>query len=226
MIRSTTQEEVGELIRVSVGSAVIEGNLSVPEGAMGVVLFAHGAGSSRQSRRNNFVAEELREGGLATLLIDLLTAREKEIDRRTRRIRFDIDRLAERVVGAVDWLLERPETSDLGLGIFGSSTGAAAALMAAAERPQAVQAVVSRGGRVDMAASVLDEVRASTLFIVGGRDIQVLDLNRHALAQLEAEKQLQVIPGAGHLFEEPGALDEVARLAREWFQRYLEREAK
>jgi pimeloyl-ACP methyl ester carboxylesterase len=167
------------------------------------------------------VAEELRDGGLATLLIDLLTPEEKEIDRRTRRIRFDIERLAERVVGAIDCLLEQSETKGLKIGIFGSSTGAAAALIATSERPDAARAVVSRGGRVDMAEPVLDEVEAPTLFIVGGRDVQVLDLNRQALAQLETEKQLEVIPGAGHLFEEPGALDEVARLAREWFQRHL-----
>jgi dienelactone hydrolase len=167
------------------------------------------------------VAEELRDGELATLLIDLLTPEEKEIDRRTRRIRFDIDRLAERVVGAMDWLAGQSETEDLDIGLFGSSTGAAAALIAATKRPSLASAVVSRGGRVDMAEPILDEVTAPTLFIVGGNDRQVLDLNRQALAQLEAEKQLEVIPGAGHLFEEPGALDEVARLAREWFQRHL-----
>jgi pimeloyl-ACP methyl ester carboxylesterase len=219
---SSDQEDVGKLVHVSVDSVVIEGNLSVPGGAEGTVLFAHGAGSSRHSRHNNFVAQELREGGLATLLIDLLTPREKEVDRRTRRIRFDIDRLAERVVGATDWLLEQSETEDLNIGIFGSSTGAAAALIAAAERPDVIRTVVSRGGRVDMAEHVLDQVEASALFIVGGRDVQVLDLNRRALAQLETEKQLEVIPGTGHLFEEPGALDEVARLAREWFQRHLQ----
>lgn len=219
--RPSDQQDVGTLVRVSVDSAVIEGNLSVPDGAEGIILFAHGAGSSRHSPRNNFVARELREGGLATLLIDLLTPQEKEIDRRTRRIRFDIDRLAQRVVGAADWLLEQSETEGLNVGIFGSSTGAAAALIAAAERPEVVKAVVSRGGRVDMAESVLGQVRASTLFIVGGRDFQVLGLNRQALAQLETEKQLEVIPGAGHLFEEPGALDEVARLARDWFQTHL-----
>jgi dienelactone hydrolase len=167
------------------------------------------------------VAQALRDGGLATLLIDLLTSEEKEIDRRTRRIRFDIDRLAERVVGAMEWLAGQSETEDLGIGLFGSSTGAAAALIAATKRPDLAMAVVSRGGRVDMAEPILDEVKAPTLFIVGGKDRQVLDLNRQALAKLETEKQLEVIPGAGHLFEEAGALDEVARLAREWFQRHL-----
>jgi dienelactone hydrolase len=204
-----------------VGSDTIEGNLSVPDGAEGIVLFAHGAGSSRHSSRNNFVAEELRDGGLATLLIDLLTAEEKDVDRRTRRVRFDIDRLARRVVGTVDWMQKRPETADLSLGIFGSSTGAAGALIAAAERPDVTEAVVSRGGRVDLAQAVLDQVEAATLFIVGGRDVQVLNLNRNALAQLETTRELEVVAGATHLFEEPGALEEVARLAREWFQRYL-----
>jgi len=167
MAQSTQQEESGRLVHVSVDSAAVEGNLSVPEGAEGIVLFAHGTGSSRHSPRNNFVADELRDGGFATLLIDLLTPEEKEIDRRTRRIRFDIDRLAERVVGAIDWLLEQPGTQDLNVGVFGSSTGAAAAVIAAADRPLVAKAVVSRGGRVDMAEPVLDDVEAPALFIVG-----------------------------------------------------------
>jgi pimeloyl-ACP methyl ester carboxylesterase len=221
MKRSVDKRDVGRLVRVSADSATVEGNLTIPEGAGAVVLFAHGTGSSRHSPRNNFVAEELRDGGLATLLIDLLIPEEKEIDRRTRRIRFDIDRLAERVVGAMDWLADLSETEDLSIGLFGSSTGAAAALIAATERPDLTGAVVSRGGRVDMAEPILEEVGAPTLFIVGGKDLQVLDLNRQALARLETEKQLEVIPGAGHLFEEPGALDEVARLACEWFRRHL-----
>lgn len=221
MDRASDQGAVEKLVYVSVNSATVEGNLSVPEAGEGIVLFAHGTGSSRHSPRNNFVAEELRDGGLATLLIDLLTAEEKEIDRRTRRIRFDIDRLAERVVGAMDWLAGQSQTEGLDIGLFGSSTGAAAALIAATRRPNLASAVVSRGGRVDMAEPILEDVAAPTLFIVGGKDRQVLDLNRQALAKLETEKQLEVIPGAGHLFEEPGALDEVARLAREWFQRHL-----
>jgi len=215
------QDDAGELVHVSTGSAVVEANLGIPGGAEGVVLFAHGTGSSRHSPRNNFVAQELREGGLTTLLIDLLTPEEKQVDRRTRRIRFDIDRLAKRVVGAVDWLTQRPETGDLPVGIFGSSTGAAAALIAAAERPDGARAVVSRGGRVDLAEGALDDVKAPTLFIVGGQDIPVLNLNRQALAKLHTEKQLEVVSGAGHLFEEPGALDEVARLTGQWFQRHL-----
>jgi dienelactone hydrolase len=212
---------VGDLVRVSVDGTTVEANLSVPEGAEGMVLFAHGTGSSRHSPRNNFVARELRQGNLATLLIDLLTPREKEVDRRTRRIRFDIDRLAGRVTGAVDWLQKQPETGDLPVGVSGSSTGAAGALIAASRRPGIVEAVVSRGGRVDMAEAILDAVEAPSLFIVGANDTQVLDLNRQALAQMDTEKQLEIIAGAGHLFEEPGALDEVARLAREWFQRHL-----
>jgi len=218
---SSSQKEMAKLVHLRVDSAVIEGDLYIPEGAKGIVLFAHGAGSSRNSPRNNFVAEELRKGGLATLLIDLLTPEEKEIDVRTRRIRFDIDRLGQRVVGASDWLTEQPETRELDQGIFGSSTGAAGALIAAAERPDVVKAVVSRGGRVDMAEAVLDKVRASTLFIVGGRDIQVLQLNRQALSRLNTEKQLEVVAGAGHLFEEPGALEKVAQLTRRWFQHQL-----
>jgi len=221
MNRLGEQPDVGDLVRVSVDGTAVEANLSVPEEAEGVVLFAHGTGSSRHSPRNNFVGRELRQGGLATLLIDLLTPQEKEVDRRTRRIRFDIDRLASRVTGAVDWLHEQPKTGELHVGVFGSSTGAAGALIAAFRRPDVVEAVVSRGGRVDMAEAVLDQVEAPSLFIVGGNDTQVLDLNRQALAQLETEKKLEVIAGAGHLFEEPGALDQVARLACEWFQRHL-----
>lgn len=217
----TNQDDVGEVVQVSTDGATVEANLSIPDGAEGIVLFAHGTGSSRHSPRNNFVAEELRQGGLATLLIDLMTPEEKELDRRTRRVRFDIDRLARRVVGATDWLLEQPETQDLNLGYFGSSTGAAGALIAATERPEAAKAVVSRGGRVDMAEDVLDQVRAPTLFIVGGNDHRVLELNRQALEKLTSEKALEIVAGAGHLFEEPGALEEVARLAREWFQEHL-----
>jgi len=221
MSEPTNQDDVGELVHVSTDGATVEANLSIPDDAEGIVLFAHGTGSSRHSPRNNFVAEELRQGGLATLLIDLMTPEEKEIDRRTRQIRFDIDRLARRVIGATDWLLGQPETQDLNLGYFGSSTGAAGALIAATKRPQAAKAVVSRGGRVDMAEAVLDQVRAPTLFIVGGNDYRVLELNRQALEKLESEKELEIVAGAGHLFEQPGALDEVARLAREWFQKHL-----
>lgn len=215
------QGEVGDLVHVSVNGETAEANLSIPEGADGIVLFAHGTGSSRHSPRNNFVADALRDGGLATLLIDLLTEEEKEIDRRTRRVRFDIDRLAERVTGATYWLRKREETKNFGLGIFGSSTGAAGALIAAARRPEAVDAVVSRGGRVDLAEEVFGRVKAPALFIVGGDDVQVRELNRQALRQMEGENKMEVVPGAGHLFEGPGELDQVAELARDWFQRHL-----
>jgi len=208
-------------VLVSTDSITLEGNLVIPEGSRGIVLFAHGSGSSRFSPRNQFVARGLHEGRIATLLIDLLTAEEERIDLRTRQLRFDIDLLARRVVGATDWLTRQPETRDLRIGTFGSSTGAAAALIAAAERPEAVAAVVSRGGRPDLAMSVLDAVRAPTLLIVGGDDVPVIEMNREALAKLRVEKKLEIIPGATHLFEEPGALEEVVRLARNWFQKHL-----
>lgn len=221
MRRSGHEDESGELVQVSVDSAFVEANLAIPEGACGIVVFAHGTGSSRNSPRNNFLAQKLRDGGLATLLIDLLTPEEKQVDRRTRRIRFDIGRLAGRVVSAMDWVIEQEDTKGLNVGLFGSSTGAAAALIAAARRPDVAQVVVSRGGRVDMAEGVLGQVRAPTMLIVGERDSQVLDLNRQVLARLDTEKRLQVISGAGHLFEEPGALDEVANVASEWLQQHL-----
>jgi putative phosphoribosyl transferase len=186
-----------------------------------VVLFAHGSGSSRFSPRNQFVAEHLQGAGLGTLLMDLLTEREEAVDARTAELRFDIDLLARRVIAAIDWLGQSPETSNLSLGCFGASTGAAAALVAAAERPQAVAAVVSRGGRPDLAGPSLAAVKAPTLLIVGGDDHQVLELNRQAVAQLGAEAELKVVEGATHLFEEPGALEAVARLAGDWFRRFL-----
>ena len=168
------------------------------------------------------MARTLQEGGLATLLFDLLTAEEEQIDMRTRHLRFDIDLLAERVVGATDWLLAQPDTRELDIGYFGSSTGAAAALIAATERPEAVYAVVSRGGRPDLAQRVLPQVQTPTLLIVGGHDRPVIGMNESALEQIGAEeRKLEIVPGATHLFEEPGALEAVARLARDWFQRYL-----
>jgi dienelactone hydrolase len=185
------------------------------------VLFAHGSGSSRHSPRNRYVARALNEAKLATLLIDLLTLHEEVIDARTAQLRFDIDLLAERLVDATDWLIQFPDTKHLAIGYFGASTGAAAALAAAAVRQDAVAAIVSRGGRPDLAGPALPQVRAPTLLIVGGNDGQVIELNRQALAQLRCEKQLMIVPGATHLFEEPGALDEVARLARDWFERHL-----
>jgi len=200
---------------------MLEGNLSLPEGARGIVLFAHGSGSSRHSPRNRYVAQILNEAKLATLLVDLLTPDEEAIDLRTAHLRFDIGLLAERLVGVTDWLTQYPDTRHLRVGYFGASTGAAAALVAAAQRPDAVDAVVSRGGRPDLAGPALALVRAPTLLIVGGNDFEVVELNRRALALLRCEKRLEIVPGATHLFEEPGALEVVARLAREWFERYL-----
>ena len=208
-------------VRVPAGSVVLEGNVGVPEGAQGVVLFAHGSGSGRHSPRNRYVAKALREAGLATLLIDLLTPEEEEVDLRTRHLRFDIGLLAERLVGATDWLAQNLSTQNLAIGYFGASTGAGAALVAAAERPEVVSTVVSRGGRPDLAGPSLSRVAAPTLLIVGGNDFPVIDMNREALEKLHIEKKLEIVPGATHLFEEPGALEEVARLAADWFVRYL-----
>jgi putative phosphoribosyl transferase len=208
-------------VRVRGGDVDLEGDLVVPAGAGGIVLFAHGSGSSRHSPRNRSVARVLQSGGLATLLIDLLTPEEDAIDQRTARLRFDIGLLAGRLVGATDWLAEQPATRDLRIGYFGASTGAGAALVAAAERPKAVHAVVSRGGRPDLAGPALPRVLAPTLLIVGERDRQVIPLNEQALAQLRCVKRLEIVRGATHLFEEPGTLEEAARLAREWFERYL-----
>jgi pimeloyl-ACP methyl ester carboxylesterase len=210
-----------QLVRIPAGPVTLEGNLSLPEEARAVVLFAHGSGSSRHSSRNRYVARVLNEAKLATLLIDLLTVDEEVIDMRTAQLRFDIGLLAERLVDATDWLTQFPDTQQLRIGYFGASTGAAAALVAAAVRQEVINAIVSRGGRPDLAGAALAHVRAPTLLIVGGDDAQVIQLNREALAQLHCEKQLVIVPGATHLFEEPGALDEVARLARNWFQRYL-----
>jgi dienelactone hydrolase len=210
-----------QLVQAPAGGVTLEGNLGVPAGAHGVVLFAHGSGSSRHSPRNRYVASVLREVGLATLLMDLLTADEEAIDLQTQRLRFDIGLLADRLVDATDWLAHNPDTGDLTIGYFGASTGAAAALLAAAERPDAVGAIVSRGGRPDLAGAALARVRAPTLLIVGGNDIPVIGMNQEAMAQLHVENKLEIVPRATHLFEEPGALDEVARLAREWFERYL-----
>jgi putative phosphoribosyl transferase len=209
------------LVRVAAARVLLEGNLTLPEGARGIVLFAHGSGSSRFSPRNCYVAQQLNREKLATLLVDLLSPEEEAVDLRTARLRFNIGLLAERLVGVTDWLVRQPDTRPLRIGYFGASTGAAAALVAAAERPQIVRAIVSRGGRPDLAGPAFACVEAPTLLIVGGDDMPVIELNRAALAQLRCEKRLVIVPGATHLFEEPGALDEVARLAREWFQQYL-----
>ena len=208
---------------VQAGQVPLEGTLVFPEKAEGIVVFAHGSGSSRFSSRNRFVAEFLNRGGLATLLFDLLTAEEHRVDEWTRELRFDIDLLTKRLVGAVDWLEARDEVADLPVGLFGASTGAAAALRAAAERPDRVAAVVSRGGRPDLAMPTLPQVRAPTLLIVGGDDEPVIGMNQKAAARLACEHRVVIVPGATHLFEEPGKLEEVARLAREWFLRHLHR---
>jgi len=230
----TSDEEVIELlerarreheerpVKVSTGPVELEGSLGVPEGARGVVLFAHGSGSGRHSPRNRYVARVLREAGLATLLIDLLTPDEEEVDLRTRQLRFDIGLLAQRLAGATDWLMENPDTRGLRIGYFGASTGAGAALVAAAQRREAVGAVVSRGGRPDLAGDALPLVEAPTLLIVGGNDVPVIGMNEEAMERLRAEKRLEIVPGAGHLFEEPGALEEVARLAAVWFAHHLD----
>ena len=208
-------------VRIPAGRVILEGTLGMPESPQGVVLFAHGSGSSRHSPRNRFVAEALRGGGLATLLFDLLSAEEEAVDMRTRELRFDITRLAERLLVATAWLTQQRETSGLRFGYFGASTGAAAALVAAAEQTEVVGAVVSRGGRPDIAGVALPLVSAPTLLIVGSRDEPVLALTEEAMARMRAEVKMEVIPGATHLFEEPGALEDVARLAREWFLRHL-----
>ena len=215
-----------QLVRIAVDSAELEGNLSIPAGARGIVLFAHGSGSGRHSPRNRYVAGALQERGLATLLIDLLTVAEEREDERTARLRFDIELLAKRVASASDWLVANRSTAGLGVGYFGASTGAAAALVAAAERPEHVGAVVSRGGRPDLAIPVLDGVKAPTLLIVGGLDYPVIGMNREALQHLSVEKRLEIVPGATHLFEEKGTLEEVARLAGDWFSGRLSPRAK
>ncbi len=207
-------------VTVPVGDATLEGDLVVPDGASGIVVFAHGSGSGRHSPRNRRVAATLNQAGIGTLLVDLLTPAEEEVDLYTREHRFDIELLARRLIAAIDWLRQGPY-AQLPIGLFGASTGAAAALVAAAARPDAVTVVVSRGGRPDLAGRALELVRAPTLLIVGGADEVVLELNRRALEVLRAEKQLVVVPGATHLFEEPGALDEVARLAAEWFSEHF-----
>jgi dienelactone hydrolase len=221
MAHSLTSKDE-QTVRIPLSDGSLEGNLTIPEGAHAVVLFAHGSGSSRFSPRNRFVAEVLHDAGLATLLVDLLTSREERDDFTTAQFRFNIPLLAGRLVKATDWLAECAATRELPIGYFGASTGAAAALVAAAGRPR-IAAVVSRGGRPDLAGGALHEVRAAVLLIVGGHDLPVLDLNEEAYEKLTKSrgKQWHVVPGATHLFEEPGALDEVARLATSWFAEHL-----
>jgi dienelactone hydrolase len=214
-------DNVERTIRIPVDHLELEGTLGVPENAAAIVLFAHGSGSSRFSSRNRYVARVLRDAGFATLLLDLLSPREEEVDEVTRHLRFDIRMLAERLVATIDWLESEASTTALNVGLFGASTGGGAALVAAAERPQRVGAVVSRGGRPDLAGDSLPKVRAPTLLIVGERDEMVIELNEQARRQMRTEVRLEIVPGATHLFEEPGALEEVARLARHWFSRSL-----
>jgi putative phosphoribosyl transferase len=208
-------------VQIPVGDVKLEGELVIPPGAGGLVVFAHGSGSSRHSPRNQYVARIIRESGNGTLLFDLLTRDEEAEDLVTRRLRFDIDLLARRLVEVTHWLLTQSATRHLGIGYFGSSTGGAAALVAAAETGRRINAVVSRGGRPDLAGDALPRVQAPTLLIVGGYDQAVIELNEAAFAELRCKKELQIVPGATHLFEEPGALEAVARLAADWFREHL-----
>jgi len=208
-------------VQIPVAGVILDGDLAVPGRAAGVVLFAHGSGSSRHSPRNRMVAAKLQEAGYATLLMDLLTAEEDEVDSRTRKFRFDIPRLASRLTGAIRWLSDRADAADLPVALFGASTGAAAALIAAAEVPDHVGLVISRGGRPDLAGDVLTRVQAPSLLIVGGRDLEVLDLNKAAAARLGGPVEIAVVPGATHLFEEPGTLDRVVELAIAALRKHL-----
>ncbi len=214
-----SEEEIP--VKILVGNIVVEGNLTVPSGAKGVVLFAHGSGSSRFSPRNQYVAKVINKAGIGTLLFDLLTPEEDEVDMATAEFRFNIDLLAQRLIGATKWLKKDPKTKNLAFGYFGASTGAAAALIAAAKLPSDIAAVVSRGGRPDLASDYLGKVASPTLLLVGGLDTVVIELNRKAMSQMVSEKKLEIIPGATHLFEEPGKLEEVAKLSTDWFLRYL-----
>jgi dienelactone hydrolase len=214
---SIEQNQIDQIVHIPANGIKLEGALVIPSVAQGIVLFAHGSGSSRHSPRNNFVAQVLQSAGMGTLLMDLLSPREDA----TYETRFDIDLLTQRLERATQWLREQPQTRSLQIGYFGASTGAAAALQAAATLGASIGAVVSRGGRPDLAMSALDRVESPTLLIVGGFDDIVIDLNRKAYGKLKAEKRLEIVPGATHLFEEPGTLEQVARLAADWFTRYL-----
>lgn len=211
-------------VQIPITDATLEGNLKVPSSARGIVVFAHGSGSSRFSPRNRFVASVQQEAGLATLLFDLLTPDEERIDQRTRQLRFDIGLLARRLAEVADWVVSNQDTRDLRIGYFGSSTGGGAALVAAALRPELAGAVVSRGGRPDLAGDALPDVEAPTLLVVGERDEPVIEMNREAMARMRCPVELEIVPGATHLFEEPGALEQVAALARDWFLRHLDGE--
>ena len=214
-----------DAVQIPDGSARLDGDLHVPRKCAGLVIFAHGSGSSRFSPRNRQVAEALESAGFATLLLDLLTREEEAVDLYTREFRFDIGRLGRRVVAAADWAAAQPSLRDLNIGYFGASTGAAAALIAASERPDVSAAVVSRGGRPDLAGDALPIVRAPTLLIVGGDDQQVIELNEEAKSRMKTVVRLEIVPGATHLFEEPGTLEKAERLASDWFHQYLPRQA-
>jgi putative phosphoribosyl transferase len=217
----TTVDEV----TIPLSNATLGGTFAIPHGASGLVIFAHGSGSSRHSPRNQFVARALREAGLGTLLFDLLTAEEEQAEARTRHLRFDILFLAERLVAVTRWILEQTRSRSLNMGFFGSSTGAAAALVASVELSEVISAIVSRGGRPDLAADALEQVRAPTLLIVGGEDREVITLNEAAQSRLRCEKALRIVAGASHLFEEPGTLEQVAEIAAEWFIRHLRQQS-
>lgn len=208
-------------VTIPAASVALDGVLALPDGATGIVVFAHGSGSSRHSPRNRQVAGALQQAGFATLLFDLLTEDEAATDMRTAQLRFDVLRLGQRLSGVVDWLADGENTRNLGIGLFGASTGAAAALLAAAERPGCVQAVVSRGGRPDLAGEFLDRVETPTLLIVGENDPEVVRMNRDAARRIRAEQRLEIVPDATHLFEEPGALEQVMQLAAGWFRDHL-----
>jgi putative phosphoribosyl transferase len=220
--RISKQDGIETEVSIECGNVLLAGTLVVPKRSGGIVLFAHGSGSGRRSPRNRYVANVLQSQGIATLLFDLLTRAEESVDELTGELRFNIEFLADRLIGATRWVVQRPDLQDLGVGYFGASTGAGAALVAAARLPQVVRAVVSRGGRPDLAGDALRAVEGPTLLIVGGNDEPVIGMNRTALAKLKCpEKKLIIIPGATHLFEEPGTLEEVARVAADWFSRHL-----
>ena len=221
---TTKNIAVGECpVVVDIGKTSLQGDLCIPPNAQGLVVFVHGSGSGRRSPRSRQVASVIRQVGLATLLFDLLTTEEEAVDLQTGQYRFDIRLLANRLIATTDWIKHKDETRGMTLGYFGASTGAAAALLAAAEHPNDVAAIVSRGGRPDMSRAALPYVKAPTLLIVGGRDLPVIAMNREAFNELRAEKKLMIVPGATHLFEEPGALDQVAKLASWWLNNYLAR---
>jgi dienelactone hydrolase len=207
---------------IQAGDAGLVGDLAIPDNAQGLVIFAHGSGSSRKSPRNRYVADLLNQGNLATLLFDLLTPEEEKIDRQTLELRFDIELLSARMTRAIDWVIAEEDIRDLSIGLFGASTGAAAALKAAAVRPEQVEAIVSRGGRPDLAPTeILTRIKAPTLLIVGGKDETVIEMNQSAAIKLRAIHEIYIVPGASHLFEETGKLEHVAELARDWFLRFL-----